>query len=104
MIYAAVSRDPTISEALNMPGEEGKAWEEARQAKWRNMKKHSVFGEPEKPPLGTKVLKTGTVCRGTYRNGELLKRKVRIVVKGFSQILGIHFNETYVLVMRWESF
>jgi hypothetical protein len=47
---------------------------------------HGVFGPPEEPPPGTKVLKTGTVCRGTYCNGELVKRKVRIVVKGYSQI------------------
>jgi hypothetical protein len=104
VIFSAMSKDPTISEALNMPGDEGKAWEEARQAEWRNMVIHNVFGPPEEPPPGTKVLKTGTVCRGTYRNGELVKRKVRIVVKGFSQIPGLHFNETYAPVMRWESF
>jgi hypothetical protein len=103
-VFSATSNDPTITEALNMPGDEGRAWEAARQAEWQNMLKHEVFGPPAEPPPGTKVLKTGTVCRGTYRNGELVKRKVRIVVKGYSQIPGVHFNETYAPVMKWATF
>ena len=98
-----MAKDPTIAEALGMPGEEGVAWEAARQAEWKNMVHHKVFGPLEELPPGTKVLKTGTVCRGTYRNGELIKQKVHIVVKGFSQIPGLHYNETYAPVMKWES-
>ena len=50
----------TVREALDMPGEEGVAWEEAKQAEWRNMLDHSIFGEPEEPPPGIKIIKTGT--------------------------------------------
>jgi hypothetical protein len=102
--FSATSKDPTITEALNMPGDEGRAWEAARQAEWDNMQKFEVFGPLAEPPPGTKVLKTGTVCRGTYRDGKLIKRKVRIVVKGYSQVPGIHFNETYAPVMKWATF
>jgi hypothetical protein len=103
-MFSATSKDPTIAEALSMPGEEGRAWEAARQAEWDNMIKFDVFGPPTEPPPGTKVLKTGTVCRGTYRNGKLIKRKVRIVVKGYSQVPGVHFNETFAPVMKWATF
>jgi hypothetical protein len=102
--FSATSKDPTITEALNMPGDKGRAWEAARQAEWDNMVKFDVFSPPMEPPPGTKVLKTGTVCRGTYRNSELVKCKVRIVVKGYSQIPGVHFNETYAPVMKWSTF
>jgi hypothetical protein len=74
--FSATSEDPMIAEALSMPGEEGRAWEAARQAEWENMVKFDVFGPPAEPPPGVKVLKTGTVCRGTYRNGILVKWKV----------------------------
>jgi hypothetical protein len=62
VLFSAMTKDPTIVEALSMPGEEGIAWEAACQAEWKNMLEHKVFGPPEEPPLGTKVLKTGTVC------------------------------------------
>ena len=52
-----------IHDALNLPGEEGQAWEHARQREWENMINHNVFSEPEKPPPNTQVLKTGTVLR-----------------------------------------
>jgi hypothetical protein len=68
------------------------------------MVEHEVFGPPTEPPPGTRVLKTGTVCRGSYRNGELVKRKVRIIVKGYSQVPGLHFNKTYAPVMKWSTF
>jgi hypothetical protein len=72
-VFSATSRDPSITEALNMPGEEGRAWEAAWQAEWQNMLTHKVFSLPAEPPPGTKVLKTGTVCRGMYRDGKLVK-------------------------------
>jgi hypothetical protein len=102
---SAVAENPTtIQEALALPGEEGEAWEEARQAEWQNMLDHDVFGAPAEPPQGTKVLRMGTAIKTSRRDGEIKKRKVRIVAKGYSQIPGLHFNETYAPVMRWESF
>jgi hypothetical protein len=65
-IFSAMSHNPTIAEALSFPREEGLAWKAARQAEWDNMVKYEVFGPPTDPPPGTKVLKTGTVCWGTY--------------------------------------
>ena len=60
-ILYTIASDPTmIQEALELPGEEGKAWEQAHQAKWQNMVEQSVFGTPAEPPVGTKVLRMGT--------------------------------------------
>jgi hypothetical protein len=64
------------------------------------MLKHNVFGPPAEPAPGTKVLKTGTVYHGMYQDRELVKRKVRIVVKGYSQVPSLHFNEMYTSVMK----
>jgi hypothetical protein len=65
-MFSATSKDLTIAEALSMLGEEGHAWEAMCQAEWENMIKHNVFGPPAELPPGTRVLKTGTVCCGTY--------------------------------------
>ena len=65
---------------------------------------HDMFSEPEKPPPNTQVLKTGTVLRSTHHNGVITKRKVRIVAKGYSQVPGLHYNETYAPVIQWETF
>ena len=89
---------------MDLPGEEGKAWEQAHQIEWQNMVDHSVFGTPAEPPPGTKVLKTGTTLHTYQHNGKINKCKVCIVTKGFSQVPGAHFNKTYAPVMHWESF
>jgi hypothetical protein len=88
--YSATTKDPSIAKALNMPGDEGCAWEAACQATWANIVKYGMFGLPAEPLPGTKVLKTGTICHSSYHNGKLVKCKVRIVVKGFSQVPGVH--------------
>jgi hypothetical protein len=103
-MFLVTSKDPMIAEVLSMPGEEGRTWEAVHQAEWDNMVKFDVFGPPAEPPPRMKVLKTGTVCHGTYRNGKLVKCKVHIVVKGYSQVPGVHFNETFALVMKWATF
>ena len=48
-----------IEDALNLPGEEGEAWEQAHQAESQNMVNHDVFSPPTHPPSNTKVIKIG---------------------------------------------
>jgi hypothetical protein len=60
-----------IYDALNLPGDEGEAWERARQAEWQNMVDHGVFGPPERPPPNTHILKTGTALRTTRKDGKV---------------------------------
>jgi hypothetical protein len=61
-VFSATLKDPNITEALNMQGDEGFAWEVAQQSEWENMVKFDVFRPPAEPPPGMKVSKTGTVC------------------------------------------
>jgi hypothetical protein len=69
--------------------------------KWENMVEYNMFGPPAEPLPGIKVLKTRTVCHGTYCNRELVKRRSGLL---YSQIPGLHFNETYTPVMKWSTF
>jgi Reverse transcriptase (RNA-dependent DNA polymerase) len=93
-----------IQEAVNLPGEEGEAWEWAHQAEWKNMVDHDVFSAPAKPPPNMQVLNMGTALRLTHHDGKITKRKVQIVAKGYSHVPGLHYNETYAPVMWWETF
>ena len=49
-IISVIEGDPTnIKDVVNLPGEEGKAWEIACQAEWKNMLDHNIFSPPEIP-------------------------------------------------------
>ena len=55
-----IPSEPTnIKDALDLPGDEGRAWEHTCQTEWQNMVDHNVFGPPEEPPPNTQILKTG---------------------------------------------
>jgi hypothetical protein len=71
--FSVNSKDPTITEALSMPGAEGHAWEAACQAEWENMVKFDVFSPLAEPLPSTKVLKMGTVCHGMYHDRKIVK-------------------------------
>ena len=54
--------EPTnIKDALDLPGNEGRAWECAHQTEWQNMIDHDIFGLSEEPPLNMHILKMGTM-------------------------------------------
>ena len=61
---------------------------------------HSVFGPLAQPPVGIRILHMGTTLRTMHQNGKIVKHKVHIIVKGYSQVPGLHFNETYAPVMH----
>ena len=88
-----------IHDALNLPGKEGQAWEYACQREWQNMINHDMFSKPEEPPSNMQVLKTGAVLCSMHHNGVITKQKVQIIAKGYSQVPGLHYNETYTPVV-----
>ncbi|KAK2578749.1 hypothetical protein KPH14_012275 [Odynerus spinipes] len=55
-------------------------------------------------PKDRDVIGSRIVLRNKYRpDGSIEKRKVRLVAQGFSQRLGIHFNQTYAPVAILNS-
>lgn len=55
-------------------------------------------------PSNEKVIGCRTVLRNKYKtNGELDRRKVRVVAKGFTQRPGVDFHDTFALVARLSS-
>lgn len=102
---SSTNQDPkTIYEALN--GSDENEWREAFRKEYRSLKKNETWItlDRSKVPKGKKVL-SGKIVLKTKRNkeGNILKRKVRWVVRGFEQIYGQDYTQTYAGVCRSAS-
>lgn len=89
----------SVSEALVRP----EVWKDAMDKEYAMMLKKGVWRLVERPP-GAKTMKCGWVFANKFDGtGILTSRKARIVAKGFTQIPGLHFFESFAGVVRFES-
>lgn len=96
---------PSDQQARSSP--EAPKWAEARQRERAQLVKYGVFTKVNKEsiPEGTKIVDTKWVYvikRGP--DGKIEKYKARKVGRGFTQIEGINYDETYAQMMRPETF
>ncbi|KAF5328838.1 hypothetical protein D9619_011448 [Psilocybe cf. subviscida] len=88
------------NEALSHGGPE---WREAMQREYDMMLKMGVWKLVERPK-GAKTMKNRWVFANKLdAEGKVIGRKARIVAKGFTQIPGLHFTDTFAGVVRYES-
>ena len=94
--------DPiTVKQAMESPNY--KHWQEAMEHEMDSMAKHSVFSKVPRPKDG-RIIKSGWVFKSKKGpNGEILKYRARFIVKGYSQVAGIDFDQTYSPVIRFDS-
>lgn len=79
-------------------------WLIAIKAELESMLSKGVFQYTDNVPPGKKLIK----CRYVFRNkvssdGQLTKEKARLVVKGYSQIAGLDFSDTYAPVAHMKT-
>jgi hypothetical protein len=87
----ALPPDPTsLQEALSLP--DGPLWKEAFDKEVAQLKDKGTFGEAPQSGHG---MKTKIIFKYSFKNDFTLKRKVRIVARGFSQKYGRDYLETY---------
>jgi hypothetical protein len=93
------AKDPkTYGEILGRVDEN--EWLLAVEVELGNMKRHEVWVVAPKSP-GTRELDTVWVFKRKFdADGELLKYKARLCVRGFCQIEGIDYNDTFALTGR----
>jgi hypothetical protein len=73
-----------------------------RQEELNNFKHNGVWSLIERPKqniVGTKWV----FCNKQNEHGVVTRNKARLVVKGYSQVKGLDFNETFALIARLES-
>ena len=97
----AFTADVQIKEALN--SSDAEEWKLAIAEEVRSHLEHGTWEIVQSTP-GQRVIGSRTVLRNKLnQNGEIERRKARIVAQGFSQRPGFDFNETFAPVARLES-
>ncbi len=86
----------TYAQAMKLPNAAG--WKVSFDKEWDAIVDNGTV-EYVDPPPGVRTLKSRWVC--VVKDGGLLK--VRLVAKGYSQIQGIDYDETFAPVIRYES-
>jgi hypothetical protein len=86
-----------IEEALQDPD-----WVNAMHEELNNFTRNQVW-TLEEHPKGARVIRTKWVFRNKQDDqGVVVRNKTRLVAKGFSQVKGLDFRETFAPVARLE--
>ena len=92
----------TMKEALN--GASSMKWKAGALEELANHDKQSTWNKPCTPPPGTHVISGRWVLAYKFGPmGEIIRWKARWVAKGFQQIEGIDFNETFSATLKASS-
>ena len=108
VLYASTTKDsnpdsPTYKEAMAGAYWESE-WQPARDAEYAKFVEHEIADVVPRPKDGSLVIK-GRWLLTTKRDEDkrVIKRKMRWVAKGYTQVEGKHFVDTFANVARTES-
>ena len=101
-IEEEVKQSPaTVQEALS--GEHKAKWQVAMNSEMLSLQENGVYEIVDRPAR-KKVVKSKWVLRiKTNERGEIEKYKARVVAKGFSQVEGVDYDQTFSPTVRFES-
>ena len=78
-------------------------WYQATNAENESIAEHNVFQVVDNLPEGRTALKAKYIYKVKYDANKKLKRKARLVIKGYSQIKGVDFNKVFAPVVNKSS-
>ena len=91
----------SVQEALQGPHKE--KWQQAMSSEMESLRENGVYELVDRP-VGKKVVKSKWVLRvKTNERGEIEKYKARVVAKGYSQVEGVDYDQTFSPTVRFES-
>ena len=91
----------SVQEALQ--GDNKAEWRKAMDSEMASLRENGVYELVDKPK-DKKVVKSKWVFRvKTNEKGEVEKYKARVVAKGYSQVEGVDYDQTFSPTVRFES-
>ena len=91
----------THNEAMLLPS--SGLWREAEETELQSLNSNSVLLPSVLPP-GQKLMHTKWIYALKYdTEGNIIKRKARLVAQGFRQVFGVNFDETYAPVTTLDT-
>jgi hypothetical protein len=104
LAFLSTQRDSYVPRNYKEAMERAELWQPAIDTELNILLEREVFKWVEAPPDAHII-----DCKWVFANkydamGDITKRKARLVVRGFNQIPGLEFDETYASVVRMESF
>jgi len=100
-IYALQNDAPTLEDGLR--GVNARDWKRAMEVELSNLVKRGTW-EPAVLPPGRKIVGHKWVLKVKREDdGSIKKFKARLTVKGYSQVFGIDFDETFAPTIRVDS-
>jgi hypothetical protein len=104
LAFMATQRDSYIPRNYKEAMERSDLWQPAMETEMDILLERQVFKWVE-APSDAHIIDSKWVFANKYdAAGNITKRKARLVVRGFNQIPGLEFDETYASVVRMESF
>jgi hypothetical protein len=94
--------DPkTFKEAMSQADSE--QWKIAVKTEYENLKRKGVLKEMRVPRGAVRLIDSKLVFKRKYKDGKMSKYKARLCAKGFTQIEGEDYNETFAPVARMNT-
>jgi hypothetical protein len=96
-----INDTPTVEEALT--GHQREKWLEAMENERRKLRQYGVYTVKKFPPTDKAIDTKWVLLIKRKSNGSIEKYKARKVARGFSQMPGMHYDETFAPIARTET-
>ncbi|KAI5073008.1 hypothetical protein GOP47_0013114 [Adiantum capillus-veneris] len=109
--YSALSSTPTVDpdddpltvrDALSSP--DAAEWHAAMEDEVKSLKANKTWSLVPLPPGWSPITCKWVLRRKYHPDGSVARYKARLVARGFSQVEGLDYNETFSPVLRMASF
>ena len=98
----AIVHDPTtLAEALESP--DASKWEAAMEEEYNSLHANGTWELTPLPPSRKAVGSKWVFKTKRDATGEIVRHKARLVARGFSQVHGVDFNETFAPVAKFTT-